>query len=104
MDQYLKMADGTILKNSYARESQYGLYVYILDAEYNMISAFSLLTNTEAVREITFHYYKAELVFEGYTKLVSIQSEGERIIAMLTKEKDVKVNHIDGKDGVTDGE
>lgn len=95
MDQYLKMADGTILKNSYARESQYGLFVYILDAEYNnMISAFSLLTNTEAVREITYHYYKAELVFEGYIKLVSIQSEGERIIAMLTKEKD----------GVTDGE
>lgn len=95
MEQYLKMADGSILKNSYARESQYGLYVYILDAEYNMVSAFSLLTNTEAVREITYHYYKAELVFDGYTKLVSIQSEGDRIIAMLTKEKDVSGNGND---------
>ena len=104
MDEYLKLNDETVLKDSRAIESQYGLFVYINDPDYDIIKAFALLSDKAATQRITFYYYKAELVFDGYTKIVSIQSEGERIIAMLTKEKDVKVNHIDGKDGVTDGE
>lgn len=88
MDRYLQMNDGTILKDSYALESRYGLIVNILDESYNIIKAFSLLTDQEAVRKILYHYYKAELTFEGYTNIVSIQIDRDRITAILTKEKD----------------
>ena len=86
MDEYLKLNDETVLKNSRAIESQYGLFVYINDPDYDIIKAFALLSNKAATQRITFHYYKAEVVFEGYTEIASIAIEQTRIVATLIKE------------------
>ena len=86
MDEYLKLNDGTVLKDSRAIESQYGLFIYINDPDYDIIKAFALLSDKAATQRITFHYYKAELVFEGYTGIASIAAEQTRIVATLIKE------------------
>ena len=86
MDEYLKLNDETVLKDSRAIESQYGLFVYINDPDYDIIKAFALLSNKAATQRITFHYYKAEVVFEGYTEIASIAVEQTRIVATLIKE------------------
>lgn len=86
MDQYLIMNNGVVLKDSRAIESQYGLFVYINDPDYDIVKAFSLLTDKLATNRIVFHYYKAELVFEGYTGIASIAVEQTRIVATLIKD------------------
>lgn len=85
MDEYLKLNDDTILKNSKARESKDILFVYIEDGT-TFNEAFNLLSNAENVKKIIYHYYKSELSFEGFTRLVSMQDDGNRIIAVLKKE------------------
>lgn len=85
MEQYLKTGDGVKLTDSYARESLGGLFVYIQDPEYDMIKALTILTNEKATQKITYHYHKIDLVFEGYTKLKSVQDDGHRIVAWLVK-------------------
>lgn len=86
MDQYLKLNDGTILKDSRAMEGVTGLYVNIQDPDTNLIAAFGLLSDPDKTARIVYHYYKAELTFEGYTRIKSIQDEGGMITAMLKKE------------------
>lgn len=86
MDQYLKLNDGTILPESRAMEGVNGLYVNIQDPETDLITAFRLLSDPEKTAQIVYHYYKAELTFEGYTRIKSIQDEGGMITAMLKKE------------------
>lgn len=86
MNQYLTMDNGVVLKDSHAHESQYGLFIYIDDPDYDIIKAFALLSDKAATQRIRFHYYKAELVFDGYTGIESIAKEKTRVIATLVKE------------------
>lgn len=88
MDQYLKMNDGTILAESKAMEGVNGLYVNIQDPDTDLITAFGILSDPNKTKKIVYHYYKADLTFEGYTKIKSIQDEGAMITAMLLKGED----------------
>ena len=85
MEQYLETGNGIKLNDSYARESLYGLFVYIQDPEYDMVKALIILMNEKATQNIKYHYFKVDIVFNGYTKLKSVQDDGKRIIAMLVK-------------------
>lgn len=86
MDEYLKLNDGTILENSKARQSDDTLFVYIEDGKTDFVTAFGLLSNKGNVQKIIYHYHKAELIFEGFTRLISLQDDDKRIIAVLKRE------------------
>lgn len=85
MEEYLLLNDGTVFHDSRAYETGTGLYVYIGDKETNIVDAFSALSNPDATSKIKFVYHKAELIFEGYTEIKSIQDDGTRITAFLFK-------------------
>lgn len=86
MDRYLKLNDETVLKNSHALKDRNTLLIYIEDEDVDFVGAFGLLSDPEKVSTIIYHYYKAELTFEGFTKLTSLTDEGYRILATLRKE------------------
>lgn len=86
MDRYLTLSDGTDLKNSHALQDRTTLFVYIEDEDVDFKKAFGYLSDPEKVSHIVYHYYKAELIFDGYTKLTSMTDEGGRVLAVLRKE------------------
>ena len=88
MNEYLKLGNELILKDSKARENHDTLFVYIEDKTIDFKKAYKLLSNQKNVEKITYHYYKADLIFEGFTKITSLQDDGYRIIAVLKKEVD----------------
>jgi hypothetical protein len=86
MERYLKLNDGTILSDSQAYDDGNGLNVIIGDKSLDILQTILLLSNKENTKRIIYHYYKAELVFDGYTKLVSVRDEGTIITVTLKKE------------------
>ena len=84
MDEYLVFLDETVHAGR-ARENGDILFVYIEDKPVDLSKAFYLLSDPENVKKITYHYYKAALIFEGFTELTSIQNDGNRIISVLKK-------------------
>ena len=90
MEQSLTFNDGTIYKDSHAMESGNGLYLYF-GGGISMMDVILLLSDSNKTSRIQYTYWKVELVFEGYTKLVRINDEGTAITTMLVK------------DGVNDG-
>lgn len=86
MERYLKLNDGTILSDSQAYDDGKGLNIIIGDKSLDILQTVLLLSNKENTQKIIYHYYKVELVFDGYTKLVSVRDEGTMITATLKKE------------------
>lgn len=95
MDEYLKLNDETVLKDSRAVESVDGLFLSIKDSDYGIVDVFNKLADPSKTKKITFHYYKVELVFDWYTQIVAIQDEGSLISAVLKKGK---VGTVNGED------
>ena len=83
--EYLKLNDGTILQESKAYETGTGLIVIIHDETIDIVKAFSLLSDSEKANEITYHYYKADLIFNDYTEIQSISKDKAGISAILEK-------------------
>ena len=86
MERYLKLNDGTILEDSQAYDDGKGLNIIIGDKSLDILQTVLLLSNKENTQRIIYHYYKVELVFDGYTKLVSVRDEGTMITVTLKKE------------------
>jgi hypothetical protein len=86
MERYLKLNDGTILADSQAYDDGKGLNIIIGDKSLDILQTVLLLSNKENTQRIIYHYYKVELVFDGYTKLVSVRDEGTMITVTLKKE------------------
>lgn len=86
MDEYLKLKDETILADSKAYETGDSLYVLIKAPGMSIVEVFNLLADPEKTGSIVYHYYKAELVFDGYTDIESIAKEKTRVVATLVKE------------------
>lgn len=95
MDEYLKLNDETVLKDSRAVESVNGLFLSIKDPDCGIVDVFNKLADPSKTKKITFHYYKVELVFDGYTQIVAIQDEGNLISVVLKKGK---VGTVNGED------
>lgn len=85
MEQSLTFNDGTICKDSHAMESRNGLYLYF-GGGISMMDVIRILSDSNKTSRIQYTYWKVELVFEGYTKLVRINDEGTAITAMLVKD------------------
>ena len=85
MDEYLKFGNGETVKGK-ARQNFDTLFVYLEDETMNLYQAFALLSVQENVQEILYHYYKADLVFEGFTRITSLSDDGHRITAVLKKD------------------
>lgn len=83
MNEYLKFSNGKVIPGK-ARESGNNLFVYLYDT--SMDDALALLTVPENVETVVYHYYKVELTFTGYTRLVVANNDGYRISAMLEKD------------------
>lgn len=84
MNEYLKLSNGTIFPNSKAYEDGTGLEVIIADDDIRKVrDAFSVKDNA---KQIIYHYYKVDLVFDGYTNLISTMRDGNRINVRLVKE------------------
>ena len=86
MDRFLKLNNGTILSDSQAYDDGKGLNIIIGDKSLDVLQTVLLLSKKENTQKIIYHYYKAELAFEGYTKLVSVRDEGTMITVTLKKE------------------
>ena len=80
MDEYLIFANGETCAGKARQNGEY-LFVYLRGVDMN--EAIRLLS--KGADSITYHYYKAELVFEGFTALKVIQHLGDRISAMLER-------------------
>jgi hypothetical protein len=66
-------------------ESGNGLYLYF-GGGISMMDVIRILSDSNKTSRIQYTYWKVELVFEGYTKLVMINDEGTAITAMLVKD------------------
>lgn len=85
MNRCIKLNDGTILSDSQAYDSGNGLTVIIGDKSLDILHTALLLSNKENTQKIIYHYYKVDIVFDGYTELKSVQDDGKQIVAMLVK-------------------
>ncbi len=85
MKQSLKFNDGTVCENSHAMENGYGLYIY-LGGGISMIDALGILSDSKKTSQIQYNYNKVKLVFDGYTKPVTINDIGTAITAIMVKD------------------
>ena len=85
MDEYLTFGNGETVKGK-ARQNNDILFVYLEDETMDLYKAFALLSVQANVQEIRYHYYKAELVFEGFTRITSLNDDGNRITAVMKKD------------------
>lgn len=85
MDEYLAFGNGEEIKGK-ARQDFDTLFVYLEDETINLYQAFALLSVRENVETIRYHYYKADLIFEGFTRITSLNDDGHRITAVLKKD------------------
>lgn len=85
MDEYLKFGNGETVKGK-ARQNNDILFVYLEDETMDLYKAFALLSVKTNVAEIRYHYYKAELLFEGFTRITSLSDDETRITAVLKKD------------------
>ena len=85
MDEYLAFGNGETVKGR-ARQNFDTLFVYLEDGSMDLYQAFALLSVQENVQEIRYHYYKADLVFEGFVRITSLSDDGHRITAVLKKD------------------
>ena len=83
MNEYVKFADGSIIPG-HARKGVNALFLYLEGISKE--AAQSLLSDPGNVKTIIYHYYKVDLVFEGYTELSVINQDGDIITAMLEKD------------------
>jgi hypothetical protein len=82
----LTLNDGTVYQDSYASESCYGLYVRF-GGGLSMIDVLLILADSGKTSRITYTCNKVEIVFEGYTKPVAINDEGNGVITALLKKE-----------------
>ena len=85
MDEYLAFGNGETVQGK-ARQDFDTLFVYLEDETMNLYQAFSLLSVRENVEQIRYHYYKADLIFEGFARITSLSDDGHRITAVLKKD------------------
>ena len=85
MDEYLVFGNGETVKGK-ARQDFDILFVYLEDGTMDLYKAFALLSVQVNVEEIRYHYYKADLIFEGFTRITSLNDDGHRITAILKKD------------------
>ena len=85
MDEYLVFGNGETVKGK-ARQNNDILFVYLEEETMDLYKAFVLLSVRANVNEIRYHYYKAELVFEGFTRITSLSDDGNRITAIMKKD------------------
>lgn len=85
MEQSLTFNDGTICENSHAMEMGHGLYVFF-GGGISMVDVLRILSDSEKTSRIQYNYNKVTLVFEGYTKPVTVNDEGTAITAILAKD------------------
>lgn len=85
MDEYLAFGNGQEVKGK-ARQNDDILFVYLEDKTMDLYQAFALLSVQENVEKIRYHYYKADLIFEGYTRITLLNDDGNRITAILVKD------------------
>lgn len=85
MDEYLAFGNSQEVKGK-ARQNDDILFVYLEDKTMDLYQAFALLSVQENVEKIRYHYYKVDLIFEGYTRITLLNDDGNRITAMLVKD------------------
>ena len=85
MDEYLAFGNGETVQGK-ARQDFDTLFIYLEDETMNLYQSFSLLSVRENVQQIRYHYYKADLIFEGFTRITSLSDDGHRITAVLKKD------------------
>ena len=85
MDEYLAIGNGETVQGKAWQEFD-SLFVYLEDEAMNLYQAFSLLSVRENVQQIRYHYYKADLIFKGFTRITSLSDDGHRITAVLKKD------------------
>ena len=85
MDEYLVFGNGETVKGK-ARQDFDILFVYLEDETMDLYKAFALLSVQNNVEQIRYHYYKADLIFEGFTRITSLNDDGHRITAILKKD------------------
>ena len=85
MEQSLTFNDGTICKDSHAMEMGNGLYVYF-GGGLSIIDVLLILSDNDKTSRIQYNYNKVTLIFDGYTKPVTINDEGTAITAILAKD------------------
>lgn len=85
-DEYLELADGTIIENAHILPmSETDIFLYLRGGG-TMYDAFMLLSDPEKTEVITENRYKQVTVYEGYTSLMRISIEGDQITATLRRE------------------
>ena len=85
MDEYLAFGNGEEIKGKACQDFD-TLFVYLEDETMDLYQAFALLSVQKNVQEIRYHYYKANLVFEGFVRITSLSDDGHRITAVLKKD------------------
>ena len=85
MDEYLVFGNGETVKGK-ARKDFDILFVYLEDETMDLYKAFALLSVQANIGEIRYHYYKADLIFDGFTRITSLNDDGHRITAILKKD------------------
>ena len=85
MDEYLVFGNGETVKGK-ARQDFDILFVYLEDGTMDLYKAFALLSVQANVEKIRYHYYKADLIFGGFTRITSLNDDGHRITAILKKD------------------
>ena len=85
MDEYLVFGNGETVKGK-ARQDFDILFVYLENETMDLYKAFALLSVQNNVEQIRYHYYKADLIFEGFTRITSLNDDGHRITAILKKD------------------
>ena len=85
MDEYLVFGNGETVKGK-ARQDFDILFVYLEDETMDLYKAFALLSVQANVGKIRYHYYKADLIFDGFTRITSLNDDGHRITAILKKD------------------
>lgn len=85
MDEYLVFGNGETVKGKVRQDFDI-LFVYLEDGTMDLYKAFALLSVQANVEKIRYHYYKADLIFDGFTRITSLNDDGHRITAILKKD------------------
>lgn len=85
MNEKLTLNDGTILEDSTVLMVDINLFLYIRNGS-SLRDVFELLIEPAKTARITAEQYGQEVVYEGYTRLMSVRDEGNgQITAVLRR-------------------
>ena len=85
MDERLMLSDGTAFLDSHALQNGNLLFVYIKDENSDIRTVFDALYDSTKTNRITYYLYKSEIVFDGFTKLMSVRDEDNGMITAYLK-------------------